>query len=105
MSHTDLIEKMAQAIIDTDGPAEEVAEAVLDVLLEDHQLVPRWVPEPHIVETKNGPWLAVSPPGYTYTIGVVGEIKEQARSKWFDSQKRWEELGRRAALGEDTDET
>jgi len=40
-------------------------------------------------------WLAVTPSGYPYRIGVVGKTPDQAREALHAALAAWEELNRR----------
>lgn len=90
MSRADLIEKMAQVIIDTDGPAEEAAEAALDALREnlDYEVVA------NAIYNAGLPTSSFDRRGRTVPFS---ELHTGPRREWFRAAR----LVVKAALGEE----
>lgn len=49
-------------------------------------------PVPETLERPAGNWLAHSPGGSRYRIGVIGETREEAIRRFWEASNRWEEI-------------
>jgi hypothetical protein len=54
-----------------------------------NQLENQTIPTPQLRERKTGGWLAVSPKWARFSIGVVGQTKEEAASAFRLEFARW----------------
>jgi hypothetical protein len=54
-----------------------------------------WTCEPEIRQSVAG-WLATTPASHAFRIGVLGDTREQAESRFRDALTRWEVLYERA---------
>jgi hypothetical protein len=49
-------------------------------------------PVPETLERPAGNWLALSPIGGRYGIGVIGETREEAIRRFWEASGRWDAL-------------
>lgn len=49
-------------------------------------------PVPNMLERPAGNWLALSPEGSRYRIGVIGETQEDAIRRFWEASGRWDAL-------------
>lgn len=65
--------------------------------------VPESYSKPRTIERDRGlGWLAVSPDGYRYRIGVVGETERQAITNWYAVAAKWIDLSSRQSKVSDS---
>lgn len=49
-------------------------------------------PVPELLERRAGDWLALSPDGSRYRIGVIGETREEALRRFWEAAGRWDTI-------------